>query len=171
MENATKAFMMAAGVLIGVLILSIAVYLFTIFSRNSEQVYKEMESNQVTQFNNQFLKYYGLISRTYIDEQTGKEKTVQEPIKCTVHDIISLANLAYQNNVENQVANETGWNDSTSYIQIRIGNTKKNKNLEKWTEEQKIEFIKDNTNNSYKCVEVHISDITKRICYMKFSKY
>ena len=56
-------------------------------------------------------------------------------------------------------------------IQIRIGNTKKNKNLEKWTEEQKIEFIKDNINNSYKCVEVHISDITKRICYMKFSKY
>ena len=72
MENATKAFMMAAGVLIGVLILSIAVYLFTIFSRNSEQVYKKMESNQITQFNNQFLKYYGQISRTYIDEQTGK---------------------------------------------------------------------------------------------------
>lgn len=171
MENATKAFMMAAGVLIGVLILSIAVYLFTIFSSNSEQVYKKMESNQITQFNNQFLKYYGQISRTYIDEQTGKEKIVQEPIKCTVHDIISLANLAYQNNIENQIENETGWNENTNYIQILVGNNKNNKNIEKWNQEKKIDFIKDNMNKNYKCTEVHISNVTKRVCYMKFIEY
>lgn len=171
MENATKAFMMIAGVLIGVLILALAIYIFSVFGQYSESAYQTMEANQIAQFNNQFLKYYGQTSRAYIDEQTGKEKTVQEPIKCTAHDIITLANLAYENNMENQVTNESGWNDNTSYIQIRIGNTKKTKNLEKWTEKQKINFIKDNPNNSYKCVEVHISDITKRICYMKFSEY
>lgn len=171
MENATKAFLMIAGTLIGVLILSLGIYLFSIFGQYSENAYQTMEENQITQFNSQFLKYYGQISRAYIDESTGKEKTVQEPIKCTAHDIISLANLAYQNNIENQIENETGWNENTNYIQILVGNNKNNKNIEKWNQEKKIDFIKDNMNKNYKCTEVHISNVTKRVCYMKFIEY
>lgn len=171
MENATKAFLMIAGTLIGVLILSIGIYLFSIFGQYSKNAYQTMEENQITQFNNQFLKYYGYISRTYVDESSGKEKTVQEPIKCTAHDIVSLANLANQNNIENQLENETGWNENTNYIQILVGNNKNNKNIEKWNQEKKIDFIKDNMNKNYKCTEVHISNVTKRVCYMKFIEY
>ena len=42
-----------------------------------------MESNQITQFNNQFLKYYGLGT-------------------CTAHDIVSVANLAKEYNKNNE---------------------------------------------------------------------
>ena len=79
MENASKALIMAAGVLIGVLILSLAVVLFTNFGATSQGVYTQMEERQLTQYNAQFTVYSG---RTDI----------------TIYDIISVANLAKENN-------------------------------------------------------------------------
>ena len=68
MENATRAFIMAAGVLLGVLILSLGIYLFSIFGQYSANVYETMEKNQITQFNSQFFKYYGNTTYSYVDE-------------------------------------------------------------------------------------------------------
>ena len=77
MENATRAFIMAAGVLLGVLILSLGIYLFSIFGQYSANAYETMEKNQITQFNSQFFKYYGNTTYSYVDEN-GKEKTIYE---------------------------------------------------------------------------------------------
>ena len=74
MENASKALLMAAGVLIGVLILSLAVYLFANFGTASAEIHKQKDMNEINKFNTQFTSY------------EGKE--------CTVHDIVSVANLA-----------------------------------------------------------------------------
>lgn len=79
MENASKALLMAAGVLIGVLILSLAVFLFMDFGATSKGIYSEVESNQLTQYNAQYTIYSG---RNDI----------------TIYDIISLVNLAQENN-------------------------------------------------------------------------
>ena len=105
MENATRAFIMAAGVLLGVLILSLGIYLFSIFGQYSANAYETMEKNQITQFNSQFFKYYGNTTYSYVDEN-GKEKTITNPIQCTAHDIISIVNLAQQNNIQLQLTNE-----------------------------------------------------------------
>ena len=51
------------------------------------------------------------------------EKEEPQPILCTAHDIISLANLAYQNNLQYEVDNLNGYNVNTYYIQIDVGNT------------------------------------------------
>lgn len=79
MENASKALIMAAGVLIGVLILSLAVFLFMDFGATSKGIYSEVESNQLTQYNAQYTVYSG---RTNI----------------TIYEIVSVINLAKQNN-------------------------------------------------------------------------
>ena len=79
MENASKALLMAAGVLIGVLILSLAVFLFMDFGATSNGIYSEVQSNQLTQYNAQYTVYSG---RTDI----------------TVYEIVSVINLAKQNN-------------------------------------------------------------------------
>lgn len=79
MENASKALLMAAGVLIGVLILSLAVFLFMDFGATSKGIYSEVQSNQLTQYNAQYTVYSG---RTDI----------------TVYEIVSVINLAKQNN-------------------------------------------------------------------------
>ncbi len=169
MENATRAFIIVAGILLGVLLLSLGIYLFSIFSQYSADAYKTMEQNQVAQFNSQFLKYYGKISRAYTDED-GKEKTVEEPIKCTAHDIISIANLAQQNNIQFQVQDEQHYSEQTRYIQVDIGTQKKDKNIEKWEETKKIEFLKENATETYECTAVLTSSVTNRVYYIQFKK-
>ena len=59
MENASKALLMAAGVLIGVLIISLAVYLMSYFGGVSADIHKRQKANQINQFNSQFTAYEG----------------------------------------------------------------------------------------------------------------
>lgn len=79
MENASKALIMAAGVLIGIMILSLAVYLFATFGSTSTELHKQKETDQLNQFNSQFTSY------------EGKEDI-------TIYDVITVANLATENN-------------------------------------------------------------------------
>lgn len=79
MENASKSLIMVAGVLIGVLILSLWVYLFAHFGSQTSQVYDRIEEHQLTEYNAQYTVYEG---RTDIN----------------IYDIITLANKAHQNN-------------------------------------------------------------------------
>ena len=46
MENASKALIMAAEILIGIMILSITVYLFNVFGRYSADRYAEIEETR-----------------------------------------------------------------------------------------------------------------------------
>lgn len=79
MENASKALLMAAGVLIGLLVLSLAVYLFVSFGASSRNVREQIDSAQLIKFNANF--------NIYADRDD-----------ITIYDIISLANLAKENN-------------------------------------------------------------------------
>ena len=80
MENASKALIMAAGVLIGILVLSLAVFLFMDFGAKASEIYSQVEHNQLTQYNAQYTAY--------------AEKT-----DINIYDIITLCNLAKQNNI------------------------------------------------------------------------
>ena len=75
MENASKALMMAAGILIGVAILSLAVYLFVSFGSASAEIHEQNDANRINEFNTQFTSY------------VGKEDI-------TIYDVITVANLA-----------------------------------------------------------------------------
>ncbi len=174
MENASKALIMASGILLGIMILTIGVYIFSIFGQYSEDAYKKMEEAQIEQFNNQFLKYYGNISRTYINEETQKQETVEGPIEVSAHEIISIANLAGQNNISYGLSEMNTYNENSFYIQVDIydktNRPKNNDNLEKWDELKKITFIREHSNDKYKCTDAVISKNTKKICYMRFEK-
>lgn len=162
MENASKALIMAAEILIGVMIISVAVYLFNTFGSYSADTSQKIEQAQIDKFNNEFLKYYGA------DEQ---------PIKCTIYDIVNLANLAKKNNIELNLEKESGYAVNTRYIQIDIKNKK---NIEKYTDEKLTDLIKENdlqkddSNNIlseikyYKCIQCDINKNTKYVNYMKF---
>ena len=75
MENASKALIMAGGVLIGILIISLAVYLFADFGTTSAEINKENAERQLEQFNTQFSTY---LNRTNI----------------TGYELVSVVNLA-----------------------------------------------------------------------------
>ena len=85
MENASKALIMAGGILIGILIISLAVYLFTDFGRTAADINDRNASQQLVDFNSKFTKY-----ESYKDND-GNWKT-------TVYDIVTLAGYAKENN-------------------------------------------------------------------------
>lgn len=83
MENASKALLMAAGVLIGVLVLSLAAYLFASFSQEYYDIDKQNESQKLAQYNTQFTKY-------------------EHKKDLTIYDIINIVGYAQENNKNNE---------------------------------------------------------------------
>ncbi len=79
MENASKALIMAASILIGIMILSLMVYLFTTFGATSAELHKQQATDRLNQFNSQFTSY---------EDKSG----------LTIYDVATVANLATENN-------------------------------------------------------------------------
>ena len=168
MENASKALIMAATVLLGVMIMSIGVALFNTFSSFSADTAKKMEEKQIAEWNNTYLKYYGEVTN-----DDGKK----EPIKVTAHDIVSIINSARENNInyfqdENDLGKKYAGKENYYYVQVLITG----KNAETWKEEQKLKFLKENslTNENetinFKCTDVKVSSVTKRVYSISFEK-
>lgn len=166
MENASKALIIAAEVLIGVIILSVGATLFIIFSDYSKSTVAQIEETKITEFNAKFLKY------------DNKE--------VTAHDIISIANLARENNFNYELENQDGYDKNTYYIQVDVKSVKSK--LEKVEDENyKNNFINNNTLvygtdgkpvldsdgqpliKKYIC-KVQVSLVTKRVMYVEFTE-
>lgn len=79
MENAAKAIIIAGGVLIGVALLTLFSYLVTLLGGSTANIYKELDSSEIAEFNQQFLNY---------DRRND----------LTVQDVATLINLAKDNN-------------------------------------------------------------------------
>lgn len=158
MENASKALLMAAGVLLGIMILTLAVYLFTNFGGTSAQIGQIAEENQIAQFNSQFLTY------------VGNEKV-------TIYDVISMANLATQNNkrYEFYKTDHIPHTDKNDYYisvelqgkgQIEYGiETSDNTIKEKYDQYilEQVNSINASTALTYYKVQVEINDLTQRV--------
>lgn len=82
MENATKALLIAGGVLIGIVMVTIGLYLYTTYSNQSKEYNQLITATEIQKFNSNFEAYLG-----------------RENI--TAQEIASVVNLAKQYN--NQV--------------------------------------------------------------------
>lgn len=96
MENASKAIIIAGSMLIGVIVLTIISHLFVTFDTTSKDVQAKIDARVLAEFNNNFFKYQG-------------------SKKCTIHDIVSLASFAKQNNQNID-------KDSKLYVSIYLKN-------------------------------------------------
>ena len=153
MEIASKALLMAAGVLMGVVILSLAAYLFVTFSSSADDVKSEIANNQLNKFNSQFLAY-------------------EQREDLTVYDILTAVNLAENNNKYYQL--EPG---DTNYITVKVDNSVVNstdieKKIKPESLEKEGEMKEDNLGGkslkNYRC-NVLLSDITGRVNAVNFS--
>lgn len=163
MENASKALIMAASVLLGVMIISIGVTLFKTFSDFGNATYQKVEDAKIDEWNSNYLKYYGTI--------TTEENKNPTPIQVTAHDIVSVSNHAKQNNINYEIENLNKYDDNSFYVQVDVD---KETNFENKTEQEKNEFLKNNSLTAenkvkyYICKDVKISSVTKRVMYIKF---
>ncbi len=161
MENASKALLMAGGVLLGIMVLSLGVLLFTSFGGTSSQIHDNIEENQATQFNSQFTSYM------------GKDNV-------TIHDVVSMAKLATQNNQNYEFAHRapadvTG-NDryisvlcnnvsiELGYIETQTAEQRKNQVETHFNDliSNELSLVTANGLPKYN-VQVQISDVTKRV--------
>lgn len=175
MENASKALLMAAGVLIGMLVISLAVYLFISFGSTSAEIHKQNEEQQIAQFNSQFVSY--------------EEKS------CTIYDVVTVANLATENNIYyefpqreidefNRLKGKDNYirviikdNNLSEYYRLEFGYNSNSNNIAQYyntliSEVLKNMQIKEKKEESdlakYKC-KAEISKITNRVCNVEFS--
>lgn len=78
MENASKALLIAGGVLIAMIITSFGVYLYGVYRGHSENMIAKMTEKEVTEFNAKF--------------------TVFEDRELTANEVVSIMNLVRNNN-------------------------------------------------------------------------
>lgn len=116
MENASKALIMAGGVLIGILIISLAVYLFADFGSTSAQINAQNSQKQITEFNSKFTSY---------EEYKDKDGNW----KITIYDIITLASYAKENNQYYEDSIEEKIDVKIDYNAIQNNTNKENQNL------------------------------------------
>lgn len=98
MENATKVLIMAATVLISVVIVSFAIYLATSLSSYSSEITEQTTADQIAQFNAQFTQYQYYKNTYNVKDENGKDVENVEENTTTIYDIITVANLAKENN-------------------------------------------------------------------------
>lgn len=145
MENASRAIIMAAGILIGVIVLSIGVYLFSIFGTRAADIQREIDGRVLAEFNNRFLKY-------------------ESSEACTIHDIISLTNFAKKTNQAFDFDNNN-INDRNNpyYLHVYIKKGAKMVDLTTYTEEQIINELKENS--TYEEKNITTGEVTAGIQY------
>ena len=153
MENASKALLMAAEVLIGILILSLMVYLFATFGSNSAKINKQLEDDRLAEFNSQYDKY--------VDKED-----------VTIHDIITVANLAKENNKYYELETETS-TEGNYYISVKIDSEPIP--IEKKTQQELTDIIKNEELKTTKLLpkydcRVNYSSVTGRVKTIIFTQ-
>ena len=150
MENASKALLMAASILIAMMVIGIGTYVFNIFGTFSKNQEEELYSYQISEFNAQFTKY----------------ETMEE---ITIHDIITLANYAKDYNQSNGITDTS----DAAYIQVNIQNIGLTGfNLQESSTDTKNTLIKTSIDNKYKyeLISIDYNTATSRVNRITFTK-
>ena len=111
----------------------------------------QIEEKEDSRFNSEFFKYY----------ENGKDV-----LKVTPHDIVSIANFAKENNLKYSL-NEP--KENSYYVTIDVL-TKNEKiyNFEKKSQDEYTSFIEQN--KIFKCSEIRVNKITKRVEHVKYEE-
>ena len=153
MENATKALIIAAGVLIGMMIIALAVFLVDSLSVYIEDTQEQMKANALTQFNIQFTQY--------INYKTDGTKEFD----LTIQDVVTAANIAYENNKAYELT-EPG--EATMYVEVKLNGTSIEKDINQNNRISPI--LGNNMDKKYKCTinDIIYSEATGRVCSINF---
>ena len=103
MENASKALLIAGGVLIAIMVATFGIYFAQKIADHSSDVYAQLEQHNIDEFNQQFLNYNNQ--------------------NITLQDIATIINLARDSNMNNEfydinVSNVP--NDNSLYVTVNI---------------------------------------------------
>lgn len=153
MENATKAMLIAAGVLIGVMIISLGVALFAELDTYVQSSQEQIRFNEQNSFNTKFTKY------------------IRDDL--TIQDIITVANLANENNNSYNATETERGNQGALYVTVYLETEDDPREpIESNIQERMVELLTVNKEKTYKCedTDVKYSEKTGRIYEIYFKE-
>ena len=151
MENASKALIIAGEVLIGIMVLTLMIYIFSAFGNFSSNMHESMVKSQIAQFNENFFTYENrtIITATEIvtiinfakqsndsRELTRNERTSEYYVRVFIDDVDVFNNTKYISNDYDynegltEVLNNFIKNNNTSYFSCNASLEKKGDNLQ-----------------------------------------
>lgn len=153
MENAVKALLIAAGVLMGIVIVSLGVSLYSSLNKYVESTQNEIVMSELQKFNDQFFKYVNY-----------NDTTKTSNFALTIQDVVTAANIAYENN---QFYELPEYKDGSYYVIVKLDGT----SLEKNITSNSATILQNGLGQKYKCssADVKISSITGRVYEINFS--
>lgn len=125
MENAVKALIMVAALIIGVLVIGLLVYLFRIGGNVASNYEQSMSEGEIASFNAKFESY---MTKMIINgDRTGTYKNVFVQHSNNVNDVVSVINLAYDvnsqlksDNISDGISIEVKVDSDTYYMNARM---------------------------------------------------
>ena len=157
MENATKALLIAAGVLIGIMVISLGISLYASLGSYVDSTKEQLEENEIAKFNAQFFKY--------------------DNIDVGIQDVVTVANIAYENNKNlGDINGEADENSLYVSVNIQYNGTQQLEDIQKTINSQESnvwdsskllsEDSRESTN--YYTAEIMISNVTGRVYEINF---
>lgn len=139
------------------------VYLYINIHSYIEQTNEQLEENEIYSFNTQFLNYIN------IDSNGNKTKDI------TFQDVMTVANLAYDNNMEHEITKDDAGENSL-YIAVNVwlksssGSTIYKSNIEENLSQYETEYLSENYYNKYICqnTDIKVSKNTGRVYEITF---
>ncbi len=135
MENAVKALYIAAGVLIAVMILSLASVLYASLQGYVEDSNNRIKSNDINSFNTQYLNCINISNGT-------KEFDI------TIQDVVTIASSAYESNKEHSY-NVNDWevNENSLYVAVYLKGTR----IDQTINEEMAQILQSHKEDTFIC--------------------
>ena len=124
MENASKALIMAASMLLSIMVISIGIVLFRSFSGSGADIINKIEQTQINEFNNQFYKF---------ESQDGG---------LSAYDVVTITNIAKENNKKYDLTEKDY--GTSNYVRVML----EKQYFETLSNDQLIQFLKTFVNNN-----------------------
>lgn len=115
MENASKALLMAAEVLIAMMIVSLGVYVFYTYSQTSKEIHDKKAEQQLVEFNAKYTKYVDQTTLTIYDVRTianyakKDNESLEDNEKIEVifngSNVVNRTEAEWDNQIQSQVVN------------------------------------------------------------------
>ena len=145
MENAVKALYIAAGVLIAVMILSLAAVVYSSLQGYVENTNQQIEFNEINSFNTQYLDY------------ANKDVSIQ--------DIVTVAGNAYENNYSySPDINQWNISDKSFYVQVLLNGTRIDQNIN----DIMVNLLENNKDKVFVTDDISYAKDTSIVCSISF---
>ena len=154
MENAVKALYIAAGVLIAVMVLSLAAVLYASLQSYVQDSNNRIKSNDVNSFNTQYLNC--------INVNNGSND-----FDITIQDVVTIASSAYESNKKHSY-NVSDWeiSENSLYVAVYL----KGNRIDQTINKEMVQILEDHKEDTFICSsdDVKISGATGQVYSINF---